>query len=245
MPILAQRVVQRYLTARYTKPRGMWPDDEANAYAVRITKEAEQHGHDLGPWKNVRKGERWKSECVNCNMRFEIDTRGNNKYSLIPNEHYSFGTWLPSLIREDWATDRCNVEPRDYIRGMFIEMKDPAAVLNQSPAGVKASLLRLLQSRPLGTHWTKPTNKTVALAFSGWASKLKEDVGIPVVIHAQYRRDDQKRNYKHAPKETSEEFYYEEETFLGAGEILRLQSVEWYDGEKWQEVDLGGAKAKA
>lgn len=239
--MLARRVVQRYLTARYTKPRSKWPDEEANAYAVRVTKEAERHGHDLGQWKRLNG--RWVAKCVQCTMQFEIQPK-DSKYSLIPNEHYSLHTQTPMLIKGDWETDRCEPITRDYIRGLLLEMEDPAAVLNQSHAAVRDTLLRLLLSRPLGRHWTKPSNKAVALSFSEWNEPSRAP-GISVIIHAQYNRADQKRSYRPAPRESGEEYDYEDERFMGKGEVLRLQKVEWYDGNQWLEADLGGVKARA
>lgn len=127
------------------------------------------------------------------------------------------------------------------IRGLYVQVGDPVAILSQSADDIANHLVGVVQGPGLGAHWTDPSNRGVAESF---ASTTKGRSGIPVILHAQFRRDDQRRSYKPKGFWLLEEFVQENEVSFSSGEVLRLKAVEWWDGTRWVEQRLPDLKSK-
>jgi DNA topoisomerase I len=231
------------ITARFKAPRQGFPDDTIAKVAEKWTADAESKGHDLGDWKQRYKGDPsggWRTKCVKCNMTFEIERRVS-RYAIHTEAGLSFHATGPIVTAREWPDSTCVVEPRDYIRGMFVKMDDPEALLQRSPGEIAKTLLAVVVASGLGKHWTKPSNRVVSENYAMGHSNQK---GIPVLVSAQFRREDQRRNYKPEAFTVLVEWGHENETYLAKHEILRLQAIEWYDGTQWVKHDLHDLKAK-
>lgn len=227
--------------ARYKPPRGGFPPDIEQT-AQRWTTGIEKHGHDLGDWKPRSKSSPqygWVSRCVRCDMTFSIEYHASPSRAIEsdPKTGAQLTTENPVLDREEWEVNTCDPQPVDVIRGLNVEDADPA--LLQGPAArVAQSLLKLVSGRGLGSHWTDPHNRSTAEHFA------ESRDGIPIILHAQFWRQDQRRNYRPKGFHLLPEFEHEREIAFSNHEVLRLLEIEWYDGQRWIKYPLRGVKAQ-
>lgn len=234
----------RRVVARFKAPRTGFPP-EVQPLAEKWTKEAEKRGHDLGDWKLRFKSSPdagWIAKCVNCAIEFLIE-RGNGGSSALYREGGFFlNTQVPILYADEWDASTCTVEPLDIIRGIHVLMEDPAKLLAMPKGEISDTLLKMIVVNGIGPHWTNLGNRQVV---EGFAHGRKGKPGVPVILHAHFRREDQRRNYKPKGFRALEDFSHEAEIHFGNKEILRLQGIEWFDGNGWVEQKLNDMKVKA
>jgi hypothetical protein len=238
-------VLVRRLVARFKAPRDGFPP-EVHPLAEKWTGEAEKRGHDLGDWKLKYKSSPqygWVSKCVKCESQFLIEAdKGPDRGALYRGDGYKFSVENPILYPDEWENSSCEVKPLDVIRGIRVLTDDPAAMLVGSTKQIADGLLKVIMARGLGPHWTNPHNRQVSEDF---AMGPKSKPGVPVILYAQFRREDQRRNYKPKGFWVLEDFHYEQEVNFGNNEVLRLQSIEWHDGQQWVKHHLNDVKVKA
>jgi hypothetical protein len=237
-------VLIRRILARFKAPRDGFPSN-VHKLAEKWTREAEKRGHDLGDWKLKYKSSPkygWTSKCVKCDSQFLIEPSRNGLGEIYQEDGFQFGVENPIVTADEWGSNTCEVQPLNVIRGIHVLIDDPAALLTGSTKQVVDALLKLIIARGVGPHWTHPGNRQVAESF---AMGVKGKSGIPAVLHAQFRREDQRRNYKPKGFWTLEDFHYESEVNFGNNEVLRLQSIEWFDGHRWVKQPLNDMKVKA
>jgi hypothetical protein len=162
--------------------------------------------------------------------------------ALYQEDGYQFEVENPVLRPDEWENSTCEVRSLDVIRGISVLMDDPGDLLRGPAKQVAVVLLKLVIDRGVGSHWTHPGNRQVAENF---AMGTKSRPGVPVILHGQFRREDQRRNYKPKGFWVLEDFYYEEEVNFGNHEVLRLQSIEWFNGKEWVKQPLNDMKVTA
>ena len=243
MATLAQRVVQRF--ARFKAPRQGFPPD-VQRLAKKWTADIEQKGHDIGNWalrfKSIPKAG-WESACLRCNQVYYIVVNDPSAKSAVLTENgVSLSVTHPDVFASDWAASSCDVEPLDLVRGMFVLVDDPATLLQQSPSRIAGTLIKAIEAYGgLGEYWTAPDNRSVAERY---AVRGIDGKGLPVILHGQFRRDDQPRNFKRSPQNILVEYEHEREVFFGKHETLRVQAIEWWDGKQWAMQAVPNAKMK-
>jgi hypothetical protein len=233
----------RRVVARFKAPRTGFPPGIGEA-VEKWTREAEKRGHDLGDWKLRAKSSPtygWISKCVRCAAEFLVLYGKGGSGAIYQEAGVQFEVERPRVDPDEWDDNTCTVEPQDVVRGVHILMDNPEELLQQSEGAIADTLLKGIIDRGLGPHWTNPGNREVAENF---AFGRKDRKGVPVILHAQFRREDQRRNYKPKGFQALSDFWYESEIHFGNSEILRLQYIEWHDGEKWVKHGLHDMKAK-
>jgi hypothetical protein len=238
-------------TSRFRPPRKGFGDPKVEAAAAKWTAELEStYGHDLSDWKDRSKTSRdygWVSKCVKCGQKFSIEfNRGNESYAIFVDK--GAGVCMvaenPSIYPDEMSTQGyCNPAPKELMRGLYIQVDDPEAILAKSESEVAQTLLKIVTSRGLGASWTHPDNRNVVERYSGKGTTWRVQ-GIPTILHAQFWISDQRRNYKPAGFVTLVEWAHEDEIYLAKQEIVRIQAIEWWDGERWIKQSIPETKAK-
>lgn len=237
------------ITARFKAPRGGFGSSRLDALAKTWTDRLEaEYGHDLINWKLLYKSSPeygFQSKCRKCGMKFLIEHTDRSPQAagsaIYPAEG---GAALTPENTAAWAAGAyCELKPEELIRGLNVAVDDRAFVLAQPPAEVARTLLKATTSSGLGKSWTNVHNRDTAAAYAKGFHHGNKD-GIPVILHARFHLSDQRRNYVPARFVTLEGFEGESEVFLGKNEVMRVHTVEWWDGEKWVEQSVPETKAK-
>lgn len=244
--------------ATFRAPRTPFPSSAittaVQGWTERIEKE---YGHSLDVWK-VRGSTktRWRSTCRKCGMDFEVGLVGRERplFPLFQSSEAFIEPENPSLWKE--TSGICPpAKPQELVRGVGIDVGEPLTTfLAKSPSEIASKVISILTSHGgLGEAWTSPSHVTVAQAYAkNLTHGRKEGVHLPVVMHAEFWLEDQRRGYKPGGPfmgfvewiEGAEGMARDEEIPLQAHEIVRLQSIEWWDGTQWVSHSAGGVKAK-